>query len=367
VTAGSDGNGSPSASPANNLLGRRPRGATGGASAPVTARAYGSGGAADLSVNSDARGQRAAFPGHGTGGFLTGSNSFFGLRLRRRQAPTAWYNPGGPSGAYGGGWADGSLTVRDRHIMTRYGTVKHSANPANGVSPVNPEADGRPAPQFQMLNRTESWQLGTDHTTQEDNSEPHATVPAVHDPGSVFGSYGREWTGREVFRLGQQDGSQTQVFGPPIGEWREYGVRGGAGMHGPAPDIVDPNLVRVAGAPGSGGTGGGGGRGVITSYGEEGMQGGDKRFVYGGPPHGLHSPTIPSQVFTGARAAAITQQRPPRVDRPASSKIAGQSYSQSVVPESRAGQSGAGNATPRLAPVQAGRQPGIRQRFSGRG
>jgi hypothetical protein len=317
----------------------------------MTARAYGMASSPDLGINSDVRGERAAYPGHGTGGFLSGFNSFFGLRLRKEQTPGAWYDPGGPGGAYGGGWADGRLTVRDRHIMRRTGTKRSGNSPANGVSPVNPSADSPNAgrPEYEMLNRSISWQIGTDTTRNLDNTAQHNTVAVAPAMAafSVLSRGAQPRAGRTVFRLGQQDGSLTQVFGPPPGEWREYGARGPRGMNGPAPDIIDPN-VKGSGT-------------VVVTAGEPGMQATDRRTVWGGYPHGLHSPTVESSRMTRARYANTVPMVAPRVDRPASSKIAGQSYSQTIVPQSEAGQV---NAQPRIQ--DPGRTPGLRNRFNPR-
>lgn len=312
------------------VLGRRARPAFGG---PVTGPAYGNAGSPDLEINSDARGAPAAYPGHGLMRFImglfAGSSSYGGERLPPPQAPGAWYDPGGPGGAYGGGWSDGVLTVRDRHVMTRRGYVRNPAGGGNSMP--SPDMDGPPPPRYQMVNTTESWQLGTDNTANQDNDGTHNTVQINGDP--------------RVYPLGQQDGTETLVVGPPIGEWREYGVRGGAGMNGPAPDILDPN---VKGKP------------VLVTAGAAGMQTSDRRVVYGGVPHGLHSPTENSLVWTGARFASTPQMQPPRVDRPANSKIAGQSMSQGFPPEAAFGES---RATPRAA---AGRVPGLGSRFAGR-
>jgi hypothetical protein len=308
----------------------------------VTARAAGDAGSPDLDINSDVRGARAAFPGHGLLSFFLGrtggATSFGGRRLPQQQTPGPWYSPGGPGSAYGGGWADGILTVRDRHIMTRFGTVR---NPRGGGSSM-PSADlTHPVPpRYQMVNTTESWQVGTDHTTNLDNTGVHNSVP-------VAGTAKR-------FPLGTQDGTMTLVMGPPIGEWRQYGVRGPRGMHGPDPDVWDPNWIPANGA------GGGGGRGRMTQAGAPGMQPADRRFVWGGVPHGLHSPTAQSTQWTAARFASTKQQQPPRVDRPASSRIAGQSMSQFYPPE---GGQGIGQA-PRMQ--NPGRSPGLLSRFMAR-
>ena len=327
--------------PAPELLGRRPRSSI--ASGVVTGRAYGDAGTPDLDINSDARGAPAAYPGHGLlrmiGGLFAGSSSFGGRRYPREQQPGAWYDPGGPGGAYGGGWADGVLIVRDRHVMTRRGYVR---NPAGGGSPMpSPDMDGPPLREFQMINTTESWQLGTDNTANQDNDGQHNIVTVTGKPDRRY-------------PLGQQDGTETQIMGPPPGTYRDYGVRGPAGMHGPAPDVWDPNQVPRTGA------GGAGGRGMLVQAGAPGMQPPDRRVVYGGVPHGLHSPTAASTAWTKARFASTPQMQPPRQDRPANSKIAGQSMSQNFPPEGSFGQS---RAMPRMA---AGRNPGLDFRFRGR-
>lgn len=314
-------------------------------SGPMAARAAGMANSPDLGIDRDVRGDRPAYPGHGTGGMLTGSNSFGGVRMPFRQQAAPFPDGiGGPGGAYGGGWADGVLTVRDRHIMTRRGYSRGSRQPSTDPALPNRLADGPDRPQYQMVNTSEAWQIGTDKTTQEDNPGPHASVSA----------------GWKRFPLGTQDGTQTLVMGPPPGSWREYGVRGGAGMHGPAPDVWDPNWVA---SPKANGAAGGGGRGLLVVQGAEGMQPQDRRTVYGGVPHGLHSPTLDSQVFTFTRFATTPQMQPPRVDRPASSKIAGQSYSQTVQPEAQAGRGGERQMPRQAAP---GRTPGLLSRFMAR-
>jgi hypothetical protein len=312
------------------LLGRRMRSPTG----PQSPGSHAYGNAPPVTYDPRGGGQPANVPEGGTGGALTGSQSMGGLRLPMEQEPGPWYNPGGRGGAYGGGWADGKLTLRDRFIQMNRGTVRHSASPANGVSPVNPEADGPARPEYLMVDNTASWQIGTDSTRNLDNPGPHNSV-AVD---------GEDW---RQYPLGQQDGSQTVVFGPPLGSWREYGVRGPQGMHGPAPDIYNPNTR---------------GKPALVQQGEPGTQPQDRRLVYGGVPHGLHSPTANSTLWTGARYANTPQMTAPRVDRPASSKVAGQSFSQTVVSQANSG--GSVQQTPRMP--DPGRSAGIGSRFVSR-
>lgn len=330
------------ASPDQGSLGRRQRASLSG---PRTALAYGDAGSPDLDVDGDARMAMPAYPGHGGLSFgrgQAGYSSFGGLRYPEQQQASPWPSGiGGPGGAYGGGWADGVLTVRDRHVMTRFGSVRNADG--GGSSMPSADKDGNPVPpRYQMVDTTESWQLGTDNTANEDNPGPHNTV-------DVLG------TGKR-FPLGQQDGTETPVWGPPLSTWREYGARGPVGMHGPDPDVWDPNWVPRN--PHTG-TAGAGGRGRLVATGAPGMQPGDLRTVYGGVPHGLHSPTAPSTAWSKARNASIPQQMPPRVDRPASSKVAGQSMSQTYPPE--------GALASRAVPRTGGdRRPGLDDRFRGR-
>lgn len=328
--------------PAPDLLGRRQRSGLG--SEVVTGRAYGSGGYQDLQVQSDVRAGTGGFGATQPGGNRDngGSSSFGGTRYPQQQAPGPYPDGiGGPGGAYGGGWSDGVLTVRDRHVMTRHGTVRNPGLPdsTNNGNP-SPDAQAPPPPRYQMVNSTESWQLGTDNTANQDNQGQHFWV----DVGN---------TGKR-FPLGTQDGTLTLVMGPPLGSYRDYGVRGPTGMHGPAPDIIDPNWIPKRGA------GGAGGRGRLVQAGDPGQQPADRRTVYGGVPHGLHSPTAPSTQWTKARQASIPQMMPPRVDRPNSSKIAGQSMSQGFPPE------GSGASAPMPRATDTGRVPGLGNRFLGR-
>jgi hypothetical protein len=227
-------------------------------------------------------------------------------------------------------------------VITQQGTVR---NPRGGGSTLpSPEKDGPPQRQYRMIDTTESWQLGTDHEAHLDNTAEHNSVDVTGHP----------W---RRFPLGTQDGTKTLVMGPPLDTYREYGARGPRGMHGPEPDIWDPNWT----LPGAAGAGG---RGRLVQQGAPGTQPADRRLIYGGLPHGLHSPTLDSATLTMSRQANIPQMTPPRQDRPASSRIAGQSYSQTIVPESQAGR--ATQQTPRMAPGAAGRRPGVMDRFVSR-
>jgi len=318
------------ASPLPPLLGRR-RQSLGG---PVQGVAAG-----NSQVTYDARGPRAA--AHGAdGGGRAQSTTWGGLT---RSTPD---QRGEPRAAYGGGWADGKLTIRERFIMTMRGTSRQGSQESHSGVP-NPQENGPPLPEYLMDNRTESWQIGQDKTTMEDNPGPFAQTIQQADaasrdfPGPI-NAYQNKGAG-QPFPLGNQGDPWTTIMGPPIGLYRDYGARGAAGVHGP-----EPKTFALAG------DGSGLRTGTLISTGapEDGPQ-----KIRGGPPHGRHSPTVQARKQTMARQAAIPQQRAGRNDRPANSKIAGQSFNQMVVHEG----STTVNQTPRMP--DPGRAAGIMSRF----
>lgn len=311
-----------------DALGRRARSLSG----PVTGIAAG-----NSVVTSDTRGggRPAAWPGVDNGG-RTQSQSFGG---EVRSTPDQL---GAPRAAYGGGWADGLLTFRERFIQVMRGSSKQGAQESHSGVP-NPQSDGPPLPEYLMDNRTLSWQIGQDKTTQEDNAGPFA-VTATEDRQAArtdfpVAAMNVRASGRKAFPLGIQDGVpwSTKIWGGTPNLTRTYGVRGVSALTGPPPaEYALP--------------GDGSGARVGTLLAPR-PAGDGPQMLRGGPPHGLHSPTVHSKRWTAARQAAIPQQKPGRNDRPANSKIAGQSYNQTVVPE---GQTGSGRI-PRLGPqAQAG-------------
>lgn len=271
---------------------------------PVTGRAAG-----NSAVTSDARGEPAARPGAGNG---EPTSPIGGIEIIT--PPSQLGNV-----TYARPFQHGRLIVRDRHVIMRRG--KTMTSPAEqepfGGTP-NPEADGPPKPAYEMVNRTESFQVGTDGTANLDNTAPHAATSA----------------GRRRFPLSNQGSTPFEpVYGGTPGLYRPYGARGF--VEGPTPTVyAEP------GGPYKGK--------VLLQQGspEDGPQ-----LVYGGDPHGLHSPTVEATKLTRGRYKAVPQQTPGRQQRPANSKIAGQSYSQTVVPQSGIG----GGPLPRMAP---GRKPG---------
>jgi hypothetical protein len=172
------------------------------------------------------------------------------------------------------GFSD-KLTVKDRHAYWDPGRTRSpgTTDPGNpGDMPVNPQKDGPPRPDLRLVNRTVSYQMGTDRTRNTDDlSRPYT------------------W-------LGEQGSGWANVNGGVPGLYQPYGTRGGV----PYP-IVDP--TEGEGGPAD---------------------------VWSGPPHGLHSLTYPDRGDTLDRYRALQQMQPGRVDRPLNSPQAGQSFSQTM-------------------------------------
>lgn len=167
------------------------------------------------------------------------------------------------------------LTVKDRHAYWDTGTQRTGTDFLPSSSPpgtYNNPVQEPPRPDLRLTQRTLSWQLGSDATLNQDDLRRPYT-----------------W-------LGEQGAGFSPVYGGVPGLYQPYGTRGGV----PYP-IVDP-------------TDGEGGR--------------DE--VWAGPPHGLHSETLPDNLQTLNRYGATPQMKPVRVDRPSNSPQAGQSYSQTV-------------------------------------
>jgi hypothetical protein len=324
TTAGS----ADSPSPVPALLGRRVRGLSG----PVTGSAAG-----NSVVTSDLRGggRPAAYPGANNEG-RSQSESFGGLVLSTPD------QLGEARAAYGGGWADGRLTLRERFVQVMRGSSRQGAQESHSGIP-NPQADGPPLPEYLMDNRTESWQIGTDLTTQEDNAGPFAVTATESQQAAPttwpVPAMNVQAAERKAFPLGIQDGVpySTKVWGGTPGLTRTYGVRGTSALTGPPPAQYALS-------------GDGSGARVGTLLAPR-PAGDGPQMIKGGPQHGLHTWTVQSKKWTAARQGAIPQQKPGRNDRPNNSKIAGQSYNQTVVPE---GKTGSGRI-PRLgAQAQAG-------------
>jgi hypothetical protein len=327
---------------APSLLGRRMRSLNGTVTGPAAGNSV---------VTSDMRGgaSPAAFPGVASGGLSQSST----IAARN----TGLITPTTPDvrqadqarTAYGGGWADGLLTIRERAVMIMRGTSRQSDRSSISGVP-NPQESGPPMPQYLMDNRTLSWQVGTDFTTQQDNPGPFSTTQTFDIDSSqagqnLGGAAGYiEYHGGRAYPLGNQGDPWTTVWGGTPHLTRAYGARGG-GLTGPAP--------KQFALPGDGS---GARNGTLLV---EGDPGDGPQKIKGGVPHGTHSPTAHGTQLTMARLGSIPLQRPPRDDRPNSSKIAGQSMSQTYPAEG----SSASGRLPRIPAGQRGRTPGVSTRF----
>jgi hypothetical protein len=172
------------------------------------------------------------------------------------------------------------LTARDRHGFWWRGEAQRSG--VDGFWPAgspntynNPRQEG-PVPRLRTVNRTVSYQKGSDHTAaQDDLTRPYT------------------W-------LGEQGTGWSPIYGGVPGLYEPYGTRGGV----PYP-IQSP---------------------VLFGSDRDGPQD-----VFSGPPHGLHSqtPWRPGAQLL-SRVFVMRQMTPVRIDRPSNSPQAGQSYSQTV-------------------------------------
>src|SRR5690348_7510590 len=108
-------------------------------------------------------------------------------------------------------WPQDESIVRDRHIVTNYGsrnqgvtTASGSERKGNGSGP-DPLADGKAMATGKTVNRTFSYQMGTTNTrNQDDLSRGYRQVQSG------------QWAGT-------QDGSTVQVWGGTPGLWEPYG------------------------------------------------------------------------------------------------------------------------------------------------
>lgn len=219
------------------------------------------------------------------------------------------------------GYQNDRLVVADRHVLASTGKTTTSGlhqEPFSGIP--NPEADGPARREWMMVNRVISWEIGTDSTRNLDNNAFHASTTAGPN---------------RRFPLGNQGSNpQERINGGTPGLYHPYGARGR--VMGP-----EPRVYAQPGGPYPAGT--------LLDPGtpQDGPQ-----VVFGGYPHGLHTKTVPPAKVTQARYKTTPQMKPGRQDRPANSRIAGQSYSQTVVHQDGFG----GGPLPTTA---GGRQPGM--------
>lgn len=186
------------------------------------------------------------------------------------------------------GLANDKLISRDRHLMSKVGSEMSGRD--SGFT--DPPKDGPARPSYQTINRTINYQQGTDNTaTQDDLSRGYAS--------NAQGMY-----------MGEQGSGWIQVSGGTPGLWQPYGSYAGY-TNGPVQGIQSPV---GQGEPGDG-----------------------RQSLFAGPPHGLHSPTMPDYSPILGYYLAVPQMRAPRIDRPSNSTIGGQSYSQLVQPQGQTG------------------------------
>lgn len=192
-------------------------------------------------------------------------------------------------GAGGGvGSANDKFIAYDRHMFAKVGYENSGRN--SGYT--DPPMDGPARPAYQMLNRAINYQQGTDTDAATDDLSRDYTRNAQ---GMYIGEQGSGW---------------APVYGGVPGLYQPYGSYAG----------VTPGPVQGIQSPVS-----------------EGAQGDGPRKVWSGPPHGLHSPTLPTYSNTIGRYLSVPQMHAPRQDRPSNSPIAGQSYSQTVQTQGQSG------------------------------
>ena len=195
------------------------------------------------------------------------------------------------------GYSNDKLVTYDRHGIFKVG----SENSGRNSGYTDPPMDGPPRPSLWLVQRSINYQKGTDTTAATDDLSREYTR---NDSGMYVGTQGDGW---------------SRVYGGTPGLHQDYGS-----YQGIAPDT--PGYDPVAGTT----------EGIIAPV-AQGQPGDGPQTVWAGPPHGLHSPTLPDYAQTLGRYMAIPQMHGPRVDRPSNSPIAGQSYSQTVQPQGQTG------------------------------
>lgn len=197
----------------------------------------------------------------------------------------------GQESAYRGGlnFANDKLVTTDRHAYFKVGTE----NSGRRSGQVDPPLDGPARPSLAIINRTISYQQGSDSTrNQDDLSRDYART----SDGKLY--------------VGEQGSGWSPVYGGVPGMYQPYGSYAGVtagevkGIQSPVPQ-GDP------------------------------MDG--PRKVWSGPPHGLHTQTFPDYAQTLGYYMSVPGMRPGRMNRPANSPIAGQSFSQLVLPQGATG------------------------------
>ena len=197
------------------------------------------------------------------------------------------------------GYSNDKLTTYDRHGMMKVGYENSGRNSGQ----TDPPSDGPARPSLWLVQRSLSYQQGTDTTGATDDLNRDYSRNAQ---GMYVGSQGDGW---------------SRVYGGVPGLYQEYGSYQGMSPSSPSPSMG------------------------IHSPTAQGAAGDGPHDLWGGPPHGLHSPTLPTYSQTLGRYMDIPQMARPRIDRPSNSPIAGQSYSQTVQSQ---GQSGFNQASQKM-------------------
>ena len=313
-----------------NIYGRMGRGAPNTSKmieAPITGSAGG-----NWFVTSDARGGRAAQPGKGMGG-----NTLQDMGPDNA-SPFPYAQVFTPSSLDGAGkyartaaFQHGRLIAHDRHVIENEGYSTVGAYDHRTGADPNRQKDGPPRPTWKMFNRTLSHQHGVDSTRGLDNGDYHAAV-IVNGGTRKFplATQGQEWSVR--------NGGT-----PYLANHRPYGRRGGFDAGAPLPTVrADP-----------------GGPYKFGTLLQQGAPGDGPQTVYGGLPWGLHSPTLPQrQGIQSLIRSRLGQVKPVWNVRPQNSKVAGQSWSQSMVSLS-------GQQAVKLTSTTPIRQPGLNSRWLG--
>lgn len=210
--------------------------------------------------------------------------------------------------------ANDSLIARDRHVFLDTGTERSGRSTGIDHDPVD---DGPIRPSLRSVNRTINFQQGN----------------APRNVDDLTRAYSKTADGRW---MGQQDGSVQPVYGGTPGVWIPYGSYAGF-TTGPVQGIQSPV--------------------------EFGSPQDRPQKVRSGPPHGLHTATFPDGASPRDRYMSIPQMVAPSTSRPLNSRIAGQSYSQTIAPLGQTGTVGI-----RTIPAGTGaRSVGIRAGSSWRG
>ena len=287
--------------------------------APVTEPAAG-----NSFVTSDPRGAMAAQPGQGAGYGISNESPY-----PNRTVLTPHSLDSAGMHARTSAFQHGRSIMRDRHILGNQGSVTSSANQQRTGGSPNPEADGPARPAFKMVNRSLSFQNGSDSTRNLDNNDYHAVVMAGNRPFPLA-TQGQEWS--------------IKYGGTPyLANYRPYGTRGGFDSGAPVPTVraesggpYHPRTLLQTGDPGDG-----------------------PQKIYGGLPWGLHSPTLPGKEQTQTLIRSrLGQVKPVWNVRPQNSRSAGQSWSQSMVSLS-------GRQAVKLTSTPPIRQPGMNTRWLG--